>query len=113
MDRGALCALGIFSLLNYEISLTVIAALLTLVGYSMNDTIVIFDRVRENLRLMRREPLSVIVNRSINKTLSGTSRTPPSPNGGLQPVRVFGVRLALDAPLVSHPATARDDQDWG
>ena len=52
-----------------------IAALLTLVGYSMNDTIVIFDRVRENLRLMRREPLSVIVNKSINQTLSRTILT--------------------------------------
>jgi preprotein translocase subunit SecF len=62
-------------LFHFEISLTVIAALLTLVGYSMNDTIVIFDRVRENLRLMRREPLSVIVNKSINQTLSRTILT--------------------------------------
>ncbi len=67
--------LGFFSLFDFEISLTVIAALLTLVGYSMNDTIVIFDRVRENLRLMRREPLAVIVNRSINQTLSRTLLT--------------------------------------
>ena len=49
--------LGLFSIFHFEISLTVIAALLTLVGYSMNDTIVIFDRIRENLRLMRRERL--------------------------------------------------------
>ena len=54
--HDVLITLGFFSLFHYEISLTVIAALLTLVGYSMNDTIVIFDRVRENLRLMRREP---------------------------------------------------------
>jgi len=60
---------------HYEISLTVIAALLTLVGYSMNDTIVIFDRVRENSRLMRREPLPEIVNRAINQTLSRTILT--------------------------------------
>jgi preprotein translocase subunit SecF len=53
----------------------VIAALLTLVGYSMNDTIVIFDRIRENLRLMRREPFATIVNRSINQTLSRTILT--------------------------------------
>ena len=52
-----------------------IAALLTLVGYSMNDTIVIFDRIRENLRLMRREPFATIVNRSINQTLSRTILT--------------------------------------
>ena len=52
-----------------------IAALLTLVGYSMNDTIVIFDRIRENARLMRREPFTDIVNRSINQTLSRTILT--------------------------------------
>ena len=73
--HDVLITLGIFSLFHFEISLTVIAALLTLVGYSMNDTIVIFDRVLENLRLMRREPLSVIVNKSINQTLSRTILT--------------------------------------
>jgi preprotein translocase subunit SecF len=61
--------------LGFEVSLTVIAALLTLVGYSMNDTIVIFDRIRENMRLMRREPFAVVVNRSINQTLSRTILT--------------------------------------
>jgi len=73
--HDVLITLGFFSLFRYEISLTVIAALLTLVGYSMNDTIVIFDRVRENLRLMRREPFAQIVNRSINQTLSRTILT--------------------------------------
>jgi len=73
--HDVLITLGLFSLFKFEISLTVIAALLTLVGYSMNDTIVIFDRVRENLRLMRREPLAVIVNKSINQTLSRTILT--------------------------------------
>jgi len=73
--HDVLITLGLFSLFHFEISLTVIAALLTLVGYSMNDTIVIFDRVRENLRLMRREPLAEIVNRSINQTLSRTILT--------------------------------------
>jgi len=73
--HDVLITLGLFSLLRFEISLTVIAALLTLVGYSMNDTIVIFDRIRENLRLMRREPFTVIVNRSINQTLSRTILT--------------------------------------
>ncbi len=67
--HDVLITLGLFSLLHFEISLTVIAALLTLVGYSMNDTIVIFDRIRENVRLMRREPFAAIVNRSINQTL--------------------------------------------
>jgi preprotein translocase subunit SecF len=73
--HDVLITLGLFSLLRFEISLTVIAALLTLVGYSMNDTIVIFDRIRENLRLMRREPFPDIVNKSINQTLSRTILT--------------------------------------
>lgn len=73
--HDVLITLGFFSLFNFEISLTVIAALLTLVGYSMNDTIVIFDRIRENNRLMRREPFPAIVNRSINQTLSRTILT--------------------------------------
>lgn len=73
--HDVLITLGFFSLTHYEISLTVIAALLTLVGYSMNDTIVIFDRVRENLRLMRRESFPEIVNKSINQTLSRTILT--------------------------------------
>jgi preprotein translocase subunit SecF len=73
--HDVLITLGFFSLFHYEISLTVIAALLTLVGYSMNDTIVIFDRVRENLRLMRREPFVEVVNKSINQTLSRTILT--------------------------------------
>jgi preprotein translocase subunit SecF len=73
--HDVLITLGFFSLFQFEISLTVIAALLTLVGYSMNDTIVIFDRIRENLRLMRREPFEAVVNRSINQTLSRTVLT--------------------------------------
>ncbi len=73
--HDVLITLGFFSLTRYEISLTVIAALLTLVGYSMNDTIVIFDRVRENLHLMRRESFPEIVNKSINQTLSRTILT--------------------------------------
>jgi preprotein translocase subunit SecF len=64
--------LGLFALTQKEISLTVIAALLTLVGYSMNDTIVVFDRTRENLRSMRKESLTTILNVSINQTFSRT-----------------------------------------
>jgi preprotein translocase subunit SecF len=63
--HDVLITLGFFSLLHFEISLTVIAALLTLVGYSMNDTIVIFDRIRENNRLLRRESFAAVVNKSI------------------------------------------------
>jgi preprotein translocase subunit SecF len=73
--HDTLITVGAFSLANKEISLTVIAAILTLVGYSNNDTIVIFDRIRENIKLMRRERLADIVNRSINQTLSRTILT--------------------------------------
>jgi preprotein translocase subunit SecF len=73
--HDTLITVGAFSLMNKEISLTVLAAILTLVGYSNNDTIVVFDRIRENIKLMRREPLSEIVNRSINQTLSRTILT--------------------------------------
>ncbi len=73
--HDTLITVGAFSLLNKEISLTVIAAILTLVGYSMNDTIVVFDRIRENVKLLRRETLAEIVDRSINQTLSRTVLT--------------------------------------
>jgi preprotein translocase subunit SecF len=73
--HDTLITVGAFSLFNKEISLTVIAAILTLIGYSMNDTIVVFDRIRENLKMTRREPLADVVNRSINQTLSRTVLT--------------------------------------
>jgi len=73
--HDTIITIGIFSLLNKEITLTVVAALLTLVGYSMNDTIVIFDRIRENLHLNRRERLVDVINRSVNQTLSRTVMT--------------------------------------
>ncbi len=73
--HDTLITVGAFSLTNTPISLTVIAAILTLIGYSNNDTIVVFDRIRENIKLMRREKLSDIVNRSINQTLSRTILT--------------------------------------
>jgi len=73
--HDTLITIGVFSLTNKPISLTVIAAILTLIGYSNNDTIVVFDRIRENLKLMRREKLADIVNRSINQTLSRTILT--------------------------------------
>ena len=73
--HDTLITVGAFSLTNKEISLTVIAAILTLVGYSMNDTIVVFDRIRENVKLLRRESLAEIVNKSINQTLSRTILT--------------------------------------
>ena len=73
--HDTLITVGAFSLLNREISLTVIAAILTLIGYSNNDTIVVFDRIRENIKLLRRDRLADIVNKSINQTLSRTILT--------------------------------------
>jgi len=73
--HDTLITIGLFSIFKEEISMTVIAALLTLVGYSMNDTIVIFDRIRENLKIMRRESLENLMNKSINQTLSRTIMT--------------------------------------
>lgn len=66
---------GLFSLLDKEITLSIVAALLTIVGYSLNDTIIIFDRIRENLRRSRKLPQAQVVNASINETLSRTVLT--------------------------------------
>jgi preprotein translocase subunit SecF len=73
--HDTIITIGLFSLFDKEISLTVVAALLTLVGYSMNDTIVVFDRIRENLKTMRRESLEGLINISVNQTLSRTVLT--------------------------------------
>ena len=67
-----LVTVAFLTFFGYELSLNIVAALLTITGYSVNDTIVIFDRVRENLRTMRREPLEKVVNISVNQTLSRT-----------------------------------------
>jgi len=72
LAHDVLVTVGIFSLTNRELNLPVIAAILTIVGYSLNDTIVIFDRIRDNLRILRKDPLVKIINTSINQTLSRT-----------------------------------------
>ncbi len=66
---------GLFSIFDKEFTLPIIAALLTIIGYSLNDTIIVFDRIRENLRKHHKNPLSFIINRSINETLSRTVLT--------------------------------------
>ncbi len=66
---------GLFSFFDKEFSLTIIAALLTIIGYSLNDTIIVFDRIRENLRKFTKDPLDIVINRSINETLSRTILT--------------------------------------
>jgi preprotein translocase SecF subunit len=70
--HDVLITLGMFSILDKEITIPIVAALLTIVGYSINDSIVVSDRIRENLRLMRKEPFPTIVNNSIIQTLSRT-----------------------------------------
>ncbi len=70
--HDVLITIGIFSILNFEIDLTIIAAFLTIVGYSLNDTIVVFDRIRENIANYSRENLDSVVNLSLNETLSRT-----------------------------------------
>ena len=72
LTHDVLITLGIFSLLDYEISLAVIAAFLTIVGYSLNDTIVIFDRVRENMKSLKGSDLTSVINKSVNESLSRT-----------------------------------------
>ncbi|MBT3478388.1 MAG: protein translocase subunit SecF [Candidatus Marinimicrobia bacterium] len=72
LAHDVLITLGIFSLMGYEISLPIIAAFLTIVGYSLNDTIVIFDRIRENVKASKKETYNLIVNQSINDSLSRT-----------------------------------------
>ncbi len=66
---------GLFSLLDKEFTLPIIAALLTIIGYSLNDTIIVFDRIRENLKKHHKKSLEFILNRSINETLSRTLLT--------------------------------------
>ncbi len=70
--HDVIITLGVFSILQLEISLPIIAAFLTIVGYSLNDTIVIFDRIRENLKVLRRETYESIVNTSLNQSLTRT-----------------------------------------
>ena len=72
LTHDVLITLGIFSILGFEISLAVIAAFLTIVGYSLNDTIVIFDRIRENVKNLKGAPLDTVINQSINESLSRT-----------------------------------------
>lgn len=73
--HDVIITVGVFSLFNKEFSLPIIAALLTIIGYSLNDTIIVFDRIRENLKKFSKKPLEVIINRSINETLSRTILT--------------------------------------
>jgi preprotein translocase SecF subunit len=83
-------ALSLLTFLGYELSLNVVAAMLTITGYSVNDSIVVFDRVRENLRSMRRDAFAPLVNRSINQTLARTIITSGTTSAAVLALYVFG-----------------------
>ncbi|MDC0601327.1 protein translocase subunit SecF [Candidatus Pelagibacter sp.] len=88
--HDVLITLGLFSLLNLEINLSIVAAVLTIVGYSMNDTVVIFDRVRENLRKYSDIKIFDLTNKSINETLSRTLITSITTLLALVSIYLFG-----------------------
>ncbi|GJM44996.1 MAG: protein-export membrane protein SecF [Gemmatimonadota bacterium] len=88
--------LGAFSLANHEVSLAVIAAFLTIVGYSLNDTIVVFDRIRENLRVPSREDYESVLNRSVNQSLSRTIITSGTTIVVVAVLLVFGGEVLRD-----------------
>jgi len=96
LAHDTLITLGLFSLFGMEMSLSVVAAFLTLIGYSVNDTVVVFDRIRENMRLRRSQGLTRIINDSINQTLSRTVIT-----SGLTWIVVFSLFLFGGAALQS------------
>jgi preprotein translocase subunit SecF len=73
--HDVIVTIGVFALFQLEFDLTVVAGLLTIIGYSVNDTVVVFDRVRENLRMYKKMPLGELLNRSLNETLSRTVMT--------------------------------------
>lgn len=73
--HDVIITVGVFSVFDKEFSLPIVAALLTIIGYSLNDTIIVFDRIRENLRKYHRQPMETVINRSINETLSRTILT--------------------------------------
>jgi preprotein translocase subunit SecF len=75
LAHDVIVTIGVLSITNTEFSIPILAALLTIVGYSINDTIVVYDRIRENLPKMRREPLEKVINISVNETLSRTILT--------------------------------------
>jgi len=88
--HDVIITVGIFSFLSYEVNLSIVAAVLTIVGYSMNDTVVIFDRIRENLKKYSKIPISEISNTSTNQTLSRTLITSVTTLLALFSIYIFG-----------------------
>ena len=97
--HDVLVVLGIYFLLNKEITLLVVTALLTLAGYSLTDTVVVFDRIRENLRRRRRETVTTIINNGINQVLSRTLVTTLTVVLVLVPLTLFGGEVLHDFSL--------------
>jgi preprotein translocase subunit SecF len=91
--------LGLFSLLNKDVDLTIIAALLTIVGYSLNDTIIIYDRIRENIRAKVSPSLDVVINKSVNQTMSRTLITAGTTFVAVLALYVFGGGVIHDFAL--------------
>ena len=90
--HDVMITIGVFSLMDKEFTLTIIAAILTIIGYSLNDTIVVFDRIRENTRKYQREPYEKVINGSINETLSRTLLTNGTTLAVIVPLFVSGGR---------------------
>ena len=88
--HDVIITVGIFSILSYEVNLSIVAAVLTIVGYSMNDTVVIYDRIRENLRKYSKIPINEISNISTNETLSRTLITSVTTLLALSSIYIFG-----------------------
>ena len=88
--HDVIITVGIFSFLSYEVNLSIVAAVLTIVGYSMNDTVVIFDRIRENLKKYSKIPISEISDLSTNQTLSRTLITSVTTLLALFSIYIFG-----------------------
>ncbi len=98
--HDVLIAFGVIGVLNIEISLPTVAAILTIIGYSLNDTIIIFDRIRENLKKLRRQPYVDILNRSINETLPRTVMTSGTTLAVLAALAIFGGAVIREFTLV-------------
>jgi len=97
--HDVLVVLGLFTLLGKEINLLLVTALLTLAGYSLNDTVVVFDRIRENLRKRHRESLEEVINRAINQVLSRTLITSGTTLLTLAALTVWGGEVLHDFAL--------------
>ncbi|NNG05831.1 MAG: protein translocase subunit SecF [Inquilinus sp.] len=99
LTHDVVTTIGLFALIQHEFNLATVAALLTIAGYSINDTVVVFDRVRENLRRYKKAPLVEILNRSLNETLSRTTITGLTTLLALVALYAFGGAVIRDFSL--------------